>query len=64
MQPGQPEPLADAIESLLLDSEKRLRMGAAGTKRIGELFSWRVCAEKTVALYEEVLAARGRLPAP
>ena len=56
--PGQPLPLADAIESLLLDREKRGRMGAAGTARIGEYFSWRVCAEKTLALYEEVLAQR------
>jgi glycosyltransferase involved in cell wall biosynthesis len=58
VQPGQPEPLADAIESLLLDPQKRARMGAAGTARIRQHFSWRVCAEKTLALYEEVLAKR------
>jgi glycosyltransferase involved in cell wall biosynthesis len=56
--PGQPIPLADAIESLLRDPAKRVSMGAAGTRRINEKFSWRVCAERTLALYEEVLAAR------
>jgi glycosyltransferase involved in cell wall biosynthesis len=58
VQPGQPQPLADAIESLLQDPARRAAMGAAGTKRISEHFSWRGCAEKTLALYEEVLAAR------
>jgi len=58
VQPGQAEPLADAIESLLRDPEKRRAMGAAGVRRIGEQFSWRVCAEKTAALYEEVLSRR------
>jgi glycosyltransferase involved in cell wall biosynthesis len=33
-------------------------MGAAGTRRIEEQFSWRVCAVKTAALYEDVLARR------
>ena len=56
--PGQPEPLADAIESLLLDPAKRVAMGAAGAMRIAQHFSWRVCAEKTAALYEDVLARR------
>jgi glycosyltransferase involved in cell wall biosynthesis len=33
-------------------------MGTAGVRRINVHFSWRVCAEKTLALYEEVLARR------
>jgi glycosyltransferase involved in cell wall biosynthesis len=53
--PGQPEPLADAIESLLRDPARRAQMGEAGVRRINAHFSWRVCAEKTLALYEEVL---------
>jgi glycosyltransferase involved in cell wall biosynthesis len=56
--PGRPEPLADAIESLLRDPAKRASMGEAGTNRIREHFSWRVTAEKTLALYEDVLAQR------
>jgi glycosyltransferase involved in cell wall biosynthesis len=56
--PGQPEPLADAIESLLRNPARRSEMGEAGVRRINEKFSWRVCAEKTLALYEEVLAQR------
>jgi glycosyltransferase involved in cell wall biosynthesis len=57
--PGQPEPLADAIESLLRDRAKRIEMGAAGTRRIQQHFSWRVCAERTLALYDDVLANHG-----
>lgn len=59
--PGQPEPLADAIESLLRNPGRRAEMGAAGVRRINERFSWRVCAEKTLALYEEVLDKRRTL---
>jgi glycosyltransferase involved in cell wall biosynthesis len=58
--PGQPEPLAGAIESLLRDRARRVEMGAAGARRIAEKFSWRACAEKTVALYEDVLEKRTR----
>jgi glycosyltransferase involved in cell wall biosynthesis len=37
-------------------------MGAAGVERINAHFSWRACAEKTAALYEQVLAQRGERP--
>ena len=59
--PGQAQPLADAIESLLRDPARRRAMGAAGTKRIGEQFSWRVCAEHTAALYDDVLTRRASI---
>jgi glycosyltransferase involved in cell wall biosynthesis len=58
--PGDAAALADAIAALLADPERRASMGAAGARRIEQQFSWRACAEKTVALYEEVLAARSR----
>ena len=58
--PGDADALANAIESLLNDANRRATMGAAGARRIDEKFSWRVCAEKTVELYEEVLSKRGR----
>jgi glycosyltransferase involved in cell wall biosynthesis len=56
--PADSRALADAIEALLENPELRATMGRAGTRRIEELFSWRVCAEKTALLYEEVLAKR------
>jgi glycosyltransferase involved in cell wall biosynthesis len=59
VQPGDARALADAIASLLSDPARRASLGAAGVRRIEEQFSWRVCAERTAALYEEVLAARG-----
>jgi glycosyltransferase involved in cell wall biosynthesis len=57
--PGEPGALADAIAALLEDPERRRAMGAAASRHIEEKFSWRVCAEKTAGLYEDVLAKRG-----
>jgi len=56
--PGDARALADAIQELLSDPARRVAMGRAGVRRIEEKFSWRVCAERTLALYEEVLGAR------
>jgi glycosyltransferase involved in cell wall biosynthesis len=56
--PGDARAIADAVQRLLLHPEQRVAMGAAGTRRIEEHFSWRVCAEKTAALYDEVLSSR------
>jgi glycosyltransferase involved in cell wall biosynthesis len=59
--PADANALADAIEALLGDAARRRAMGAAGCQRIEEKFSWRVCAERTVLVYEDVL--RGAAPA-
>jgi L-malate glycosyltransferase len=48
--------LADAIVKLLLDKEKRLRLGKQGRVFIERQFDWRHTLEKTVALYREVVA--------
>ena len=56
--PANAHALADAIAALLADPTRRTAMGAAGTRRIEEQFSWRVCASRTAALYEDVLARR------
>ncbi|HEY8172294.1 MAG TPA: glycosyltransferase family 4 protein [Dehalococcoidia bacterium] len=53
--PGDARAIADAVQTLLLHPERRAAMGAAGTRRIEEQFSWRACALKTAALYSEVL---------
>jgi glycosyltransferase involved in cell wall biosynthesis len=58
--PGDAPALAAAIAGLLADPGRRLAMGAAGAERIQEHFSWRACAEKTAALYDEVLERRRR----
>jgi glycosyltransferase involved in cell wall biosynthesis len=58
--PGDGVALADAIQSLLADPDRRMRMGAAGVERIERHFSWRACAEKTAALYAEVIDRRRR----
>jgi glycosyltransferase involved in cell wall biosynthesis len=57
VRPGDARALADAIQSLLSDPQRREAMGAQGTRRIEEEFSWRVCAMKTAELYRQVLAS-------
>jgi len=58
--PADARALADAIEALLENPEQRAAMGAAGVRRMQEQFSWRACAEKTAALYADVLTRRMR----
>ncbi|HZP58488.1 MAG TPA: glycosyltransferase family 4 protein [Dehalococcoidia bacterium] len=58
--PGDPDALADAIKSLLLDPERCARMGAAASADIRSRFTWRRTAEATVDVYRDVLGA----PAP
>jgi glycosyltransferase involved in cell wall biosynthesis len=41
---------------MLDDPDRRARMGAAGRRRVEELFSWRAVASATAAAYEEVIA--------
>lgn len=50
--------LASAISRLLGDAPLRERMGAAGRRRVEEMFSWGAIAQKTVALYEKLVGAR------
>ena len=40
---------------MLDDDERRARMGAAGRKRVQELFSWRAVAAATARAYEDVI---------
>jgi glycosyltransferase involved in cell wall biosynthesis len=56
--PADARALADAIAALLADPQRRAAMGAAGSRRIEQHFSWGVCAQRTAELYEEVLADR------
>jgi glycosyltransferase involved in cell wall biosynthesis len=53
--PGDVGELKLALERMLDDPERRARMGAAGRKRVEELFSWRAVAQKVARQYEEVI---------
>ena len=56
MSPTDPDrlagDLADAINGLMADPNRRARMGAAGRRRAVEQFSWSSIAAQTVALYD------------
>jgi glycosyltransferase involved in cell wall biosynthesis len=53
--PGDVGELELALAAMLDDDERRARMGAAGRKRVDELFSWRAVAAAVAAAYEEVI---------
>ena len=57
---GDVAALAKAIRALLENPERCRMMGEAGARRIRERFSWRRTAEETFALYQDVLAVRGK----
>jgi glycosyltransferase involved in cell wall biosynthesis len=63
VEPGDAEALRAAIGALLDDPERRARYGAAGRRRVEELFSWRAVAAATAATYEEAIADVGSRPA-
>jgi glycogen synthase len=46
--------LAERINELMVDPEKRERFGKAGRARVIEKFSWKAIAQQTKELYEEV----------
>lgn len=52
--------LAARLTELMADSERCRRFGDAGRARVEAMFSWAAIADQTVALYEELLAARVR----
>jgi len=51
--PEHPNSIADAIETLLSSSQKRLEMAAVGYEHLKN-FSWRKCAIETLQIYEEI----------
>jgi glycosyltransferase involved in cell wall biosynthesis len=55
--PGDVGELVTAIADLLDDPERRARYGAAGRRRVEELFSWHAVAAATASAYEEAITA-------
>jgi glycosyltransferase involved in cell wall biosynthesis len=50
--------LADAIVKLLVDNERRIRLGNQGRAFVERQFDWRRTLQNTVALYHEVVSER------
>jgi glycogen synthase len=50
--------LADGVNTLMRDPEKRRDLGKAGRRRAEALFGWDAIARKTVALYESLLSKK------
>lgn len=55
--PGDVAALADALAAVAQDAAARRRMGAAARALVSERFTWPALAERTLALYEELLSA-------
>ena len=54
--PGDVAELVTAVGALLDDPDRRARYGAAGRRRVEELFSWRAVAAATAAAYQDAVA--------
>ena len=56
--PGEPGPLAEALNALIRDPGRAAAMGQAGRKRAVAEFGWSAIAAQTVALYAELVTTR------
>jgi glycosyltransferase involved in cell wall biosynthesis len=53
--PGEPDALAAVIRELLADGAAREALGTAAAREAGTTYSWDRIAERTMALYRELL---------
>ncbi|MBR0704831.1 glycosyltransferase family 4 protein [Bradyrhizobium diazoefficiens] len=60
MKPGDPVPLAAALDRLCADPSLRRTMGDAGRARVMKIFNWEKSAEQAVTIYEEILGKGSR----
>ncbi len=58
--PAEPQKLAGTIAGLLGDAPRRKALGRAGRRRMVERFSWPGTAERTLGVYQKVLAEARR----
>ena len=56
--PRDPRALADALDALLDDPERRRRYGEAGRERAVSLYDWSTVVARTEAVYEEAVRER------
>jgi glycogen synthase len=60
VEPADPDAfarrLADGVNALMDDPDRRDRMGAAARTRVEEQFSWRAIAEQTLLFYKKLVA--------
>ncbi len=59
--PKDPGALAGAIIQLLDNPDRAKRLGQAGYNRVHNMFTWEKAAQKTVAVYKEVIRDHSRL---
>lgn len=62
VEPADPAALAAALNTLLDDAPLRARLGEAGRRRVRADFTADLMAERTMQLYDELLASRSSLP--
>ncbi|MBG0832409.1 glycosyltransferase [Planomonospora sp. ID67723] len=60
--PRRPAALGRALRRLLADPIRLAAYGAAAADRAGSRYGWDRVATETLAVYEEILTARGRAP--
>ncbi|WP_051677330.1 glycosyltransferase family 4 protein [Bradyrhizobium sp. URHD0069] len=58
VKPGDPMPLAAALDRLCADESMRKAMGNAGRARVMEVFNWERSAARAGAIYQEILAEK------
>jgi glycosyltransferase involved in cell wall biosynthesis len=60
VEPGDPAELADALEALFDDDERRHSIGAAGRERVESSYTWRRVAETMVEVYRDAIEQKRR----
>jgi len=58
VEPDSPEDLAQALASILEDSDRARAMGRAGRERAVEHYSWGARAKRLMAVYDRVIGGR------
>jgi glycosyltransferase involved in cell wall biosynthesis len=55
--PGDVAALAEAMAALVADPSRARAMGERGKERVRERFAWPALVRRTIAFYEELIAA-------